>query len=59
MIKIDLVKRIMEVDGNIVKEGEWISVDGTTGQVYVGKLVHQRALSGRADRPVDPAYLGR
>jgi len=39
MIKIDLVKRIMEVDGNIVKEGEWISVDGTTGQVYVGKLV--------------------
>ncbi|MGD0750545.1 MAG: pyruvate, phosphate dikinase [Anaerolineales bacterium] len=39
MIKIDLEKRIMEVDGNIVKEGEWISVDGTTGQVYVGKLV--------------------
>jgi pyruvate,orthophosphate dikinase len=39
MIKIDLEKRTMEVDGNIVKEGEWISVDGTTGQVYVGKLV--------------------
>ncbi len=38
MIKIDLDKRVMEVDGRIVKEGEWISVDGTTGQVYVGKL---------------------
>jgi pyruvate,orthophosphate dikinase len=38
MIKIDLEKRVMDVDGKIVKEGEWISVDGTTGQVYVGKL---------------------
>ncbi len=37
-IKIDLEKRIMEVDGNAVKEGEWISVDGTTGQVFVGKI---------------------
>ncbi len=38
MIKIDLENRIMEVDGKVVKEGEWISVDGTTGQVYVGKI---------------------
>ncbi len=38
MIKIDLENRVMEVDGKIVKEGEWISVDGTTGQVYVGKI---------------------
>jgi pyruvate,orthophosphate dikinase len=38
MIKIDLENRIMEVDGIVVKEGEWISVDGTTGQVYVGKI---------------------
>ncbi len=38
MIKIDLEKRIMEVDSKVVKEGEWISVDGTTGQVYVGKI---------------------
>ncbi len=37
-IKIDLEKRIMEVDGKTVKEGEWISVDGTTGQVYIGKI---------------------
>ncbi len=37
-IKIDLEKRLMECDGVIVKEGEWISVDGTTGQVFVGKI---------------------
>jgi pyruvate,orthophosphate dikinase len=37
-IKIDLDKRVMEVDGQIVKEGEWISVDGTTGQVYLGRI---------------------
>ncbi len=37
-IKIDLEKRIMEVDGKTVKEGDWISVDGTTGQVYIGKI---------------------
>jgi pyruvate,orthophosphate dikinase len=38
MIKIDLENRIMDVEGKIVKEGEWISVDGTTGQVFVGKI---------------------
>jgi pyruvate,orthophosphate dikinase len=37
-IKIDLEKRTMEVDGKVVKEGEWISVDGTTGQVFIGKI---------------------
>jgi pyruvate,orthophosphate dikinase len=37
-IKIDLEKRTMEVDGKNVKEGEWISVDGTTGQVYLGRI---------------------
>jgi len=38
MIKIDLENRIMDVDGKVIKEGEWISVDGTTGQVYIGKI---------------------
>jgi pyruvate,orthophosphate dikinase len=37
-VKIDLEKREMEVDGQVVKEGEWISVDGTTGQVYLGRI---------------------
>ncbi|MFZ6029434.1 MAG: pyruvate, phosphate dikinase [Chloroflexota bacterium] len=38
MIKIDLEKRVMTVGDKVVKEGEWISVDGTTGQVFVGKI---------------------
>jgi pyruvate,orthophosphate dikinase len=39
MIKIDLENRQMSVDGKLVKEGEWISVDGTTGEVYTGKIL--------------------
>ena len=38
VIKIDLEKREMQVGEMIVKEGEWISVDGTTGKVFVGKI---------------------
>jgi pyruvate, orthophosphate dikinase len=37
-IKIDLDKRMMSVEGNIVKEGEWISVDGGIGKVFLGKI---------------------
>jgi pyruvate,orthophosphate dikinase len=38
-IKIDPEKRQMSVDGKVVKEGEWISVDGTTGDVFIGKIL--------------------
>ncbi len=38
MIKIDLEKRQMAVEDHIVKEGEWISVDGTTGEVFLGQI---------------------
>ena len=38
MVKIDLEKRVMQVDQTVVKEGDWISLDGTTGNVYVGKI---------------------
>jgi len=37
-IRIDLERRQMKVGDSVVKEGEWISVDGTTGEVYLGKL---------------------
>jgi pyruvate,orthophosphate dikinase len=37
-IKIDLENRLMSVDGKEVKEGEWISVDGTTGEVFLGQI---------------------
>ena len=38
MIELDLEKLQMEVDGKVVKEGEWISVDGSTGEVFIGQL---------------------
>lgn len=37
-IKIDLDKRVMNVGESVVKEGEWISVDGTTGNIYAGRI---------------------
>jgi len=37
-IKIDLERRQMAVGGTVIKEGDWISVDGTTGRVFVGKM---------------------
>jgi pyruvate,orthophosphate dikinase len=37
-IKIDLEDRRMTVGDIVVKEGDWISVDGTTGKVFVGQI---------------------
>ena len=37
-IKIDLEKRTMTVSGNTLNEGDWVSVDGTTGKVFAGKI---------------------
>jgi pyruvate,orthophosphate dikinase len=37
-IQIDMVRRTMSCNGTTVKEGEWISVDGTTGEVFLGKI---------------------
>ncbi len=37
-LEIDLNDRLMKVGDKIVKEGDWISIDGTSGEVYLGKL---------------------
>jgi len=38
-LEIDLVSRQMTIDEDLViKEGEWLSLDGSTGQVFQGKL---------------------
>ncbi|MBW7919577.1 MAG: pyruvate, phosphate dikinase [Anaerolineales bacterium] len=37
-LKINVEKRQMSVNGRIFKEGEWLSVDGTTGEVFLGKI---------------------
>ena len=38
MIKIDYDNRRFAVDDHVVKEGEWITIDGNTGEVYMGKV---------------------
>jgi pyruvate, orthophosphate dikinase len=37
-IRIDLNKRLMVVGDLVVKEGEWISISGTTGEAFEGQL---------------------
>lgn len=37
-LTIDLGRRRMSVKDKIVHEGDWISIDGTTGEVYLDKL---------------------
>ncbi len=37
-IKIDYKTRIMKAGGKEIKEGDWISINGTTGEVYEGQI---------------------
>jgi pyruvate, orthophosphate dikinase len=47
-IHVDEKKREMHVKGQTFKEGDWISLDGTTGRVIKGKL---NAIPPKADDP--------
>jgi len=35
-IRVDEKSRTLTADGRVVKEGDWISLDGSTGRVYLG-----------------------
>jgi pyruvate, orthophosphate dikinase len=37
-IKISYKDRTMTVDGKVYREGDWMSLNGTTGEVYEGKI---------------------
>jgi pyruvate,orthophosphate dikinase len=37
-IHIDAEKRTFQVDGTVVSEGDWLTLDGATGRVFVGDL---------------------
>ena len=37
-VKIDYKKRTMTIDGTLYKEGTWISLNGSTGEVYAEKI---------------------
>ncbi len=46
-LEIDYKTRTIQVNGFTVKEGDWISLNGSTGEVYMGKVATQAAdLSG-------------
>jgi pyruvate,orthophosphate dikinase len=49
-INISYKNRILTVGDQILKEGDWISLNGTTGEVYKGKIKNKDAeLSGDFD----------
>jgi pyruvate,orthophosphate dikinase len=37
-LKIDMGKRQIEVGETVIKEGDWLSIDGTIGEIYKGQL---------------------
>lgn len=37
-VKLDYKARTMTIDGKVFDEGDWISLNGTTGEVYEGKV---------------------
>jgi len=37
-LKIDYTTKTMEVDGLVVKEGDYISLNGSTGDIFLGKV---------------------
>ena len=46
-MNIDYKNKTVDVDGVTLKEGDYISINGTTGEVYVGQVETKAAeLSG-------------
>ncbi|MBN1614015.1 MAG: pyruvate, phosphate dikinase [Deltaproteobacteria bacterium] len=37
-LEIDMLQHLMNVKGQTIHEGDWISIDGSTGEVFSGKL---------------------
>jgi pyruvate,orthophosphate dikinase len=37
-LDIDLERRLMRVNSQVIREGDWVSIDGTEGQVFLGQL---------------------
>jgi pyruvate,orthophosphate dikinase len=37
-LQVDYHKRTLTVEGKVYKEGDWLSIDGTAGEVYAGHI---------------------
>ncbi|MFH1691049.1 MAG: pyruvate, phosphate dikinase [Candidatus Omnitrophota bacterium] len=44
-IEIELAKKEVHLDGKVLKEGDWITLNGTKGLVYLGKIAMMDASS--------------
>ncbi len=55
-LEIDYSTHTMTVNGKVIKEGDWISIDGTTGEVIEGKLPTKpsEVLQVLIDKTLDP-----
>ncbi|MBI5474784.1 MAG: pyruvate, phosphate dikinase [Ignavibacteriae bacterium] len=56
-LNIDYSTHTMQVNGKAVKEGDWISLDGTTGEVIEGKVATKpsEVLQVLVDKTLEPA----
>lgn len=62
-LNIDYKKRQMAVNGRIIKEGDYLSIDGTTGEVIEGKIPTKpsevlQVLVGKTMKPEDSEIYG-
>jgi pyruvate, orthophosphate dikinase len=55
-LNVDYATHTMSVNGKVVKEGDWISLDGTTGEVIEGKVPTKpsEVLQVLVDKTLDP-----
>ncbi len=37
-IKVDYKERVLRIDGEVYREGDWISLNGSSGEVYAGQV---------------------
>lgn len=51
-LEIDEVNHTLKVEGNLLKEGDYISIDGSTGNVYLGKVETTSAIISEDFRQV-------
>ncbi len=53
-LKIDYKTRTIEIDGLVINEHDWISLNGSTGEVYLGQVATKEAeLSGDFGKLMD------
>ncbi len=61
-LKIDYKKKTVEIGGKLYKQGDWISLNGSTGKVYDGQLSTQvspvvsAVVDGKASAKKNPIY---